>query len=406
MTINASHLTTYLMKKNYVFLFFLIALLITFTACPFPSSNNSTNFIIGSKGNDQGIERGLYSWSPGENPKFITELTPYNLSQMLIDQNNGMVAYRIDPYLTPEGTSGIAYMPSDDLNDISYAPIPQAEENFYYSIPNEGPKVLPDGRIVYRVTLETDNIFDDYAVGMLAIYDPDNGDLELSGDPSGFVLSQPEQGSDTEGGSMGGPFVLSPDGKYAYCKLYGAGTDGGVYHEDYKFLVSYTIGDPGSYERLAQINARPTAVTGDGNYLLANAYDGLMKVDIDEKEVVKADDYTYDFECGQIAKNSNRMFKLWRGSGLGEYTIGSSIDWLHIINGNEITNSSYTGLRHCGQYSKDEDKIYFSGSTDYYTNYDSDLIIFETPRVELNATPDSIGYLPAEYCTDMFLLLN
>jgi hypothetical protein len=394
--------------KNYSFriLFLLIVSLMLFTACPFSDNNGGLTFLIGSFGNDSGVDAGLYKWSPGSNPQYITEYIPYNLDQRLIDQNSGTIAYRIKPSLTPEGTSGVAYMPSDDPFAINFTPVPQAEEKYYYSIPNACPRVLPNGNIVYRVTHETDNIYDDYAKGMLAIYNPGNGNLELSGDPSGFVLSQPEQGSDTEGGSMDNSFVVDPDGEFVYCTLYGAGTDFGVYHEDYHFIVRYKVGDPGNYERLAQLDGRPTAVSGDGKYLLVNAYEGLMKIDLDSKAMVKMDQYTHDFESGQIASGSNRMFKVWRGSGLGEYTVGSSTEWLHIIDGNEITNSSYRGLRHCGQYSADEEKIYFSGSTDFYTNYASDLIIFETPRIELNETPDSIGFLEAAYCTDMFLLLK
>lgn len=384
----------------------LILSLILFTACPFTDSGKGITFLIGSRGNDQGVEAGLYTWSPGGTPVFITEYAPWNCDQNLIDQNNGTIAYRINPSNTPEGTSGVVYMPSDDPHAIEFAPVPEAPEDYYYSVKNECPRVLPNGNIAYRVNYETENIYDDYSVGMLAIYNPKNGDLELSGDPSGFILSQPEQGSDTEGGSMGGQFVIDPDGEYAYCLLFGAGTDFGIYHEDYHFIVRYKIGSPGNYERLALLDGRPTAVTGDGRYLMVNAYEGLMKIDLDTKEMVKFDDYTHDFESGQVAKNSNRMFKVWRGSGLGEYTVGSATEWLHIIDGNKITNSSYRGLSHCGQYSADEEKIYFSGSTDFYTNYASDLIIFETPRVELNETPDSIGFLEAAFCTDMFLLLK
>ena len=394
------------MKRHVFSIILLAGSFLLWTGCPWGDSGSGTTFLVGSLGNNEGLEHGLYSYKLGGTPEFITSMTPWNFSMYYIDQNNGRIAYRIDNPRIPEGTSGIAFMDSDDLSGISFAPIPEAEEGHWYSIPWEGPKVLPDGRIAYRVTHETDNIYDDYHSGVLAIYNPKNGDLELSGNASGFVLSQPEKGGDTEGGSMGGPFVLSPDGNYAYCQLYGYGTDWGVYHIDYKFIVRYTIGQPGSYVRIAQVDGTPAAITGDGAYLLVNTWEGLMKIDLATKAMTKADDYTNTFSAGQVSKTSNRMFKSWRGSGLGEYEIGSSIGWTHIIDGSKITNSNYRGLNSRSQYNHDENRIIFTGSTDFYTNYCSDLMIFETPIVELNETPDSIGLLPIEYCTEMFLLLD
>ena len=390
-------------KKHLAPLLFLM--LMVWYACPLKDSG-STQFLVGSKGNNDGLEYGLYLYKLGSTPEFITNLAPWNFDMGQIDQNNGVIAYRINRDQTPEGTSGIAFMDSDDLHGISYAPIPSAPEGYYYSIPSEAPRVLPDGRIAYRITYETDNIYDDYHVGMLAIYNPSNGDVEISGDPSGFVLGQPEQGGDTEGGSMGSGFLFSPDGKYAYCQLYGYGTDWGVYHVDYKFIVQYTIGSPGYYERLQQVDGTVAGVTGDGTYLMVNSGEGLMKIDIAAKSMTKADIYTNYFYPGQASKSTNKMFKSWRGSGLGEFTIGSAVDFIQIIQGDKITNSSYRGLNHRSQYNHSEDRIIFTGSTDYYTNYATDLIIFETPIVELNETPDSIGHLSAEYCTNMFLLLD
>lgn len=66
--------------------------------------------------------------------------------------------------------------------------------------------------------------------------DPADGEIELSGDPSEFVLTQPEIGDDTEDGTMKTEFEVSPDDRYAYCEVYGYGTDGGEVHRDYSFI--------------------------------------------------------------------------------------------------------------------------------------------------------------------------
>jgi hypothetical protein len=265
--------------------------------------------------------------------------------------------------------------------------------------------VLPDGRIAYAVTLQTDNAYDDAHWGMIAVFNPANGEVETSGVASDFILAQPEQGSDTEGGSLTGDLIASPDGKYIYSRVYGYGTDGGAYHEDYKFILRYTIGSPGGYDRVVQSSDRPTAITADGNTLILTGY-GLHRIDLNAKTDVQFDPNANVFHAGQVSKTGNRLFKIWRGSGLGEITLGSStVEWMQIVQGDELTGS-YQGLGHGGQYSSDEAKIYFTASTDYYTNYKTDLRIFSTPIQDHITDPDSVTTMPSFYCTGFFLLLS
>ncbi len=91
---------------------------------------------------------------------------------------------------------------------------------------------------------------------------------------------------------------------------------------------------------------------------------------------------------------------------MGEFDWEKAEPWMQIIDGASITTTNYRGLGHGGQYSTDESKIYFTGSTDFYTNYQTDLVIYSTPKIKLNATPDSLTTIPAEYCTGVFLLLD
>ncbi|MBN2261796.1 MAG: hypothetical protein JW735_02725 [Prolixibacteraceae bacterium] len=372
------------------------------------SKSKGPLFLVGCTGNSsEGLEAGLYLLSIGKTSPsltFVTEYRPWAYSIEKMDYNNGRIAFSVERSLVPEGESGIAYMDVDDIENVMFAPIPTAPVDHYYAIPDERPRVFSDGRIAYRVVLNTDNPYDDAHSGVLAIYNPKSGDIELSGGLSGFISSQPEKGHDTEAGSMGADFVLSADERFVYCTAYGFGTDWGVYHVDYKFVVEYEVGNPGMYSRIAQTSSIPTAVTGDGNYLILSG-SGLQKVDLSTNVLTQVDDYSNMFNPGQVSKSSSRMFKVWRGSGLGEFDWNQD-SFLHIIDGGEITNSPYRGLGHGGQYSTDESIIYFTGSTDFYTNYASDLIVFSTPKVEVNATPDSLTTIPAEYCTRVFLLLD
>lgn len=388
----------------------IIVVALLFTSCDkdFDGGNKGPKFLVGCTGNDQGLKAGLYTLTIGKtapNLKFVSEYRPWAFSLDMMDYNNERIAFSVERSLVPEGESGIAYMDNDDLENVVFAPIPDAPKDYYYSVPDERPRVLSDGRIAYRVVLNTDNPYDDAHCGMLAIYDPKTEEMELSGDPTAFVLAQPEKGGDTEGGSMGAGFVISPDDRYAYCTVYGFGTDWGMYHIDYEFIVRYEIGSPGSYTRIAQTSDDPTAVTGDQDYLITTG-DGLHKIDLSTKINTKVDDYYNKFNPGQISKSSCKMFKIWRGSGLGEFDWEKAEPWMQIIDGASITTTNYRGLGHGGQYSTDESKIYFTGSTDFHTNYQTDLVIYSTPKIKLNATPDSLTTIPAEYCTGVFLLLN
>jgi hypothetical protein len=375
-----------------------------------PDNNNThvLSFLVGCNGDGENLLPGLYKMTntaTGPSFELVTTYYPQYLSLDYATMNNGRIAIRVVPALVPAGESGVLFMDVGDIKNQRWAPTPSAPTDYWYAISNERPQVLPDGRIVYSVVLNTDNQYDDAHWGMLAIYNPASGDVELSGNPSGFVLAQPEKGSDTEGGSMNSSTVISPDGKYVYCQVYGYGTDMGSFHIDYKFVVRYEIGKPGEYTRVVQSGARPTAITSDGRYLILDG-DGLQRVDLQSNTMAKVDDYANFFNTGQVSKVSSQMFKFWRGSGMGLFDMSETPAWkLTIIDGQKMTGS-HRGLGHGAQFSTDESKIYFTASSDYYTNYATDLRIFSTPLVQENTAPDSITTMPKEYCTGFFLLLS
>ena len=376
------------------------------------SSSKESKFLVGCYGDKTtGLAEGLYTMQnakPSPSFEMITKYHPWAFSLEYMDYNNGRIAFSVDRPQLLEGESGIAYMDESNLKTVKMVPIPSAPKDYYYAVSSERPAVFSDGRIAYMAVLNTDNPYDDFHIGQLAIYNSKTEKIELSGDPSSFVLAQPELGSDTEGGSLGGAFTLSPDNKYIYCTIYGYGTDWGVYHVDYSFVARYTVGVPGSYERVAQTPSRISNVTSDGKYLILSS-GVLERIDLTAHPytVMKVDDYGNVFNPGQISSKSDQMFKIWRGSGMGIFDMAANPVWkFQIINGETMTVGSYKGLGHGAQYSADESLIYFTASSDYYTNYHTPLVIFSTPVMENNTKPDSITTMPVEYCTGIFLLLG
>lgn len=375
---------------------------------PAPSTPNKLSFLVGCSGDGQNLAPGLYlltNTSTGPTFEFITGYTPQFMSLNFASIKNGRIALRVEPRLVPQGKSGILYMDVGDLKNLRWAPVPPAPDNHWFQIANERPQVLSDGRIVYQVVLNTDNQFDDAHWGMLAVYNPSTDSIAVTGSTSDFVLNQPEKGPDTEGGSMRNTFVISPDEKYAYCHVYGYGTDGGVYHMDYNFIVRCDIGKPGVYTRVAQTDNRPAAVTNDGRYLILEG-DGLHRVDLQTNQSAKIDDYSNFFNVNQVSRKGPRMLKTWRGSGVGVYDMSATPAWQYaILDGGSMTGS-YRGLGLGVQFSSDEMKVYAPASADFYTNTPTDVRIFSSPVKSTNNSPDSITTIPKAYCTNFFMLLT
>jgi len=376
-----------------------------------PGLSSKASFIIGSKGSNQ-LQKGLYQVTIGSDPVYISHLYPINYSSGYADSNNGIIAFAVSNNLKGS-TSGIAFMSMDALEDIQFAPIPSAPEGYYYSVSPTTPRVLSDGRIAYLVALETNSEYDYWFAGMIAIYNPANGEVELSGDPTEFVLSQPEIGDDTEDGTMNTGFVVSPDDRYVYCEVYGYGTDGGEVHRDYSFIVRYTIGAPGSYERLDQVEAIPAAVTADGNSLLITSGNfGLKTIDLQNETVTQTADFYFHPQSGQISNISSKMLRTWisagsHGAGFGEIDFSSSpYGFTQFIDDDELVapRNYYPSLALGVQYSTDESKVYFGvyrlSQSDQYA------MICSTPKIELNTTPDSLTSFHKDYNMNVLIFLD
>lgn len=393
--------------KRVAFIFFGVFVFTLFFSCSKDEDQvaSGNKFLVASGGTAT-VKAGLYIYDvAANNYEMVSAYYPHYLALDYLDYNNGRIAFTTD--IKPKDASCIAFVDINNWNGLAFAPIPNAgDPDYYYAVPGGiRPRVLKDGKIVYNVVYNTTNPYDDYHVGQLAIYDPSTNKIELTGDPSGFVLAQPEKSSDTEGGSMSGAFAVSPDGRYVYCQVYGYGTSWGQYHEDYRFIVSYEVGNPGSYKRIAQTANVISTVSGNGKYLVLSGY-GLSSVNLEDNTLVKFDEYPNIFNPNQVSETSSKMIKMWRGSGCGLFDLDATNVWQYsIIEGSKMSGP-YRGLRHGLQYSPDESKVYFTASSDYNTNYNSPLCVFSTPIMDTNTKPDSIGMMPVEYCTEVFLLLK
>ncbi|MDA3879851.1 MAG: hypothetical protein PF436_05630 [Prolixibacteraceae bacterium] len=93
------------------------------------------------------------------------------------------------------------------------------------------------GRIFYTVWYGLE--YGDLHRPTIFRYDPETEEYTYTRGADVFVASQPEKGNDTENGAFSEGFAISSDGRYAYCIIYGYGTDFGSYHTDYSFLVEY-----------------------------------------------------------------------------------------------------------------------------------------------------------------------
>jgi len=365
-------------------------------------------FLVGCSGSSDGAyTRGIYKMTlknGGPGLELITSYYTWANGMNHVDMRNGRIAMSVDN--PPEGGSCVAWMDADDLKNIRFVPTPPPAEGYYYTVTTAKPQVMSDGRIIYHVVAKRD-VYEDHHVGQLAIYDPSDNSLELSGSVSDFVLSQPEQGGDTEAGSMASNYVLSKDEKYVYCQVYGYGTDWGTYHSDYHFIVRYKIGEFMSYSRIAQTGMQVKGITGDGNYLIVGS-SGTGRINL-STNVVEEDVMgpgSLQMYAGHTYANSAKTITTYRGEGLALYNMSASETWMYYIVRQANMQHRYNGLGNNCFFSPDGSKVYFMGSTDYYTNYDTDVVLFSTPVMENNTQPDSLTNLPVNFCTGFFLLLS
>ncbi len=399
-------------RARHCFILFLSLFLLSACNKEGPDANilYTGTFLIGSKGEDD-ARRGLYTVKAGSAPVFVTEIIPYNFSCWYMHINNDVLAYRVSS-TQKLNTSGIAYARTDDLSNVLFAPIPGAPEGYYYSVATQPPRVLSDGRIAYLVALETDSPYDNWFAGQIAIFNPESGDIELSGDPSEFVRNQPEIGVDTEDGTMKSGFAVSPDDRYIYCEAYGYGTDFGEVHRDYSFIVRYTIGSPGSYERVYQMAGLPLGETPGGEELIVTSDSKLYQIDLTTKAVTELAEYAYFPLPGQMSSKSQKMIRSWgstnsHSAGISELNHTQiPMSETQIIDDEQMEVPRYriVSLKWGGVYDASESGIYLGLSR--RLNNENFYNIAHAPLGDLSENPDSITSFPTDYDMGVFIYLG
>lgn len=313
---------------------------------------------------------------------------------------NGTVAFTCLADLLPEDApkySKLAYFSISSPHDVTFVAPPPKPVDWYWNVGDGKPFIIQDGRIISLLSLAPD-VYGSGSKDHLGIYDPTTDTWTISPDVSGFVLAQPEQGWDTEAGVIRGGQALSPDQTKVYLTLQGWGVDGGSNHYDETFLAYYDIATNefvrvyrGSNVILTATNQSVYFSTLEGEF-----GDGIYAVDIDTKTVTKLEDF--NSSDWSSSPTRDEIVKVWRGSGLGTFTkSGTGYDWKHIINPDNFTERTYTGLKGPAYYTENEDALIFAVSKDYNTNYDQELAVMKSPLITENPDPEVLFYLPANF---------
>ena len=167
---------------NYVLFAIFIILISLFSSCKKdnvnPQGSSGLQFLVASPGSTS-IKTGLHVFNPAENTyQFVSPFYPHGFSDAYLDYKNGRIVFTTD--VAPNDSSCIAYVDVNNWNGLRFAPRPSAPIDYYYAVPKHvKPKILNDGKIVYKVVLNTDNQFDDFHIGDLAIYDSKTNKIEL-----------------------------------------------------------------------------------------------------------------------------------------------------------------------------------------------------------------------------------
>ncbi len=378
---------------------------------PIDDDNNNKptgiKFLVGYRGGgDHGAEDGMCLVSnSGQTVQFLSTYRPMYSNNEYVSYKNKRIAFAT--WNTPEeGQTFIAYFDVADPTNVKIVPNPVSDDkDYYWSVPQVRPQVFSDGRIAFLAFYLTTNPWDDWHSGHICIYNPKTNEYKFSPAAHDFILNQPEQGYDTETGSLGGDFALSQDEQFVIARAYGYGVDMGSFHTDYKFIVKWDI-HTDAYQRVAEGENQICFVSADNQSVIANINYKKNAIDINTGNMTLLDEYYDNIACGMYSEKDGKFFKQWRGGGIALFDKSSG--WLF----NPVLGDSmpypYRGLGTGSQFSPDETKIYFKGTLDYNTNYASDYCVYSTPLTlgYPNSKPDSLFILTAQYDTGLFILLD
>lgn len=354
----------------------------------------------------------------GERITPVIDLIPRAKNTEAVDLRNGRVAMLLDDTVAsrvPEGRGPIVVFDLDRPDQRWFVPIPAREGEDSFTVDRMRPQLLPDGRVVYAVTLETANPYDDHHERQLAIWDPLSDALTLQGELSGFVLQQPEVAQcncDAEDGSLGADtFTVSQDGRHVYFTAYAYGTEAGGYHRGPYVLGRYEVAS-GQNERMSYGTEAfsPWAVSGDGGRVVVRLGSSMHLLDTSGRSLAEYHAVAHSVVTGQMS-DGDVFVKGWRGcdpgafGGVMRFDARGSAPW-KIIDGEQLP-SGFRGLDNLVQLTKDAKTVYFVASADSCTNYAKPLTLYRAPVSE-NAShlAEKLLELPAEYGHRLFVLIQ
>ncbi len=343
-----------------------------------------------------GSQSGFFSVTPknGEavvkrlNNSFPAAWTTYDVNE------KGLVAYTVNGKVLPADApkySKLAYFKISNPENIKLVNPPQKPADWHWVIPDGRAFVLNDGKIITNLRLDPDYYGSDSRM-YLGVYDTETEKWTISPNISGFILDQPEQGWDTEAGLIKGTHILSPDQTKLYITAQGYGVDGGSNHYDYEFLAYYDI----KRNDFVRVFCGSHVKFGASNNSVFYKKESIMHAyDINAKTETMIGNLSGEFTG---AGTRDEFIYTWRGSGLATYSrVGNSFEEKHVINTKTLTNQKYRGLGSQAFYINNEKEIVFSATTDFYTNYNSELVIYKTPIVTENADPELLLTLPKDF---------
>lgn len=384
------------------------------------SSGTGPTFIMGYNGDSEtGDPAALVTVTPVNGQPSIQTLTtiiPNYLDGYVHDYKAGRLAYVAAAQFREEGRGPIAVLDIASPSSVRWVPVPTTSvEGYHFTVPEARPQVLSDGRIVYQVTYQTDNAYDDFHEDQLALWNPDTDELKLQGGLSEWHRSQPEvvacnPDCDMEGGYVAGRFAVSPDGRYAYQHIIGMGVDMMMVHTGYSYFARWDMMGGGT-ERLEYLEtgAEVWTVTGDNGYVVLSHGGQWKKYHIATGALEAFDDYPTTVRAGQTSQTGAKIMKGWRqcadaygGVVIFDLAMGSSI---RVIDPT-FYEDPHKGINENVQMNANATEVYYTASQDACTNYHMEIVVMKSPIVENNPTPTTLMTLSPLYSYGFFLVLN
>lgn len=172
-------------------------------------------------------------------------------------------------------SQGLFYDITNDSEQILPLIEPSEDSDYPYFV--RGSVAISENDYVFYLSATNDKYYGDQYNDFLLRYDPSSKDYKMALNPDGFVLSQPEAGSDTETSKFTNVFFVSNDGRYVYGRLEAYGVSGGSIHWDYEILFRYDF-ETDTYTRMGapgDANGSILGITSDDSYLYY--WDGVYK---------------------------------------------------------------------------------------------------------------------------------